>query len=257
MTMNTFKPLRLAAFALIAALATACAVADDAELDDAQIEASARAHIDLWQTSGQYYFHVVAGNGNIMLTSEGYTTRTGALNGILSVLDNGTLESRYQIFQGKDSQHYIRLRAANGRIIAMTEGYSTLSNARRAVKSMVVAVGNYVEKWALATGARFQVFEGADRQFYFNLYDEAGKVLLRSEGYRAEASGLNGAFATQQYGVEARYYQVLEASNGGFYLNLRAPNNEVVATSKVYATQADAEAARDAMMALLPKVSLL
>lgn len=258
-TMNILNPLRIASLALLVAL-SACAVADDgSDLDESTVEASSRAHFDLWQSESgsQWFFHMVSGNGQVVLSSESYTTRAGAIGGLLSVLDNGTNEGRYEIFTGADGDRYVRLKAANGAVIAVTEGYSTLSSARRAVKSSVVSLTNYVQKWATSTGARFEVFEGADGQFYFNLYAKNGAIVLRSEGYTTKAGALNGAFATQQYGVDKAFYQVLTSADGGFYLNLRAPNNEVVATSEIYATKASAERARGSIIALLPQIELL
>ena len=81
-------------FALIAVLATTfgCATADDLSLDttvgSSQADSSVRGGFDLWKAdNGEWYFHLEAGNYEILLASEGYQTRTGALNGILSILD--------------------------------------------------------------------------------------------------------------------------------------------------------------------------
>src|SRR5678816_3419468 len=79
----------------------ACATSGDEyddEYSDAESDATAPGKVDLWQsTDGQWRFHVVSGNGRNLLTSEGYTSRTGALNGVLSVLDNGVDPAQYQV----------------------------------------------------------------------------------------------------------------------------------------------------------------
>ncbi|MBT5551646.1 MAG: DUF1508 domain-containing protein [Nitrospina sp.] len=38
----------------------------------------------------QYYFHLIAPNGEIIASSEGYKSRAGAMNGIRSIKDNAT-----------------------------------------------------------------------------------------------------------------------------------------------------------------------
>jgi hypothetical protein len=236
-----------------------CAVAyeDDGISGDIS-EVGVRGHFDLYRAEdGQYYFEMVAGNGQPLLFSHGYTSRTGALGGLLSVLDNGGLESRYQIAENERGESYLELRAGNGRVIATSDPFFNDSNARRGVDSCVRAVAGYLDHWSKNTGSRFDVFEGADGSFYFRLVHEEGDKLLRSQGYVGEASALNGAFAVAEYGVTASAYDVRESSRGGYYFNVRAPNNQIIATSQVYQDEAAALEARDEIIALLPTVELL
>jgi uncharacterized protein YegP (UPF0339 family) len=240
--------------------AAGCATAGDENdaLDEASAEAAVRVSFDLWQSdNGEYYFHVAAGNGAILLASEGYQTRMGALGGILSVLDNGGIESRYTIKKGADGDYYVSLKAANGEIIAVAEGYSTSSNARRAIRTCTRSVGAYLEAWANPTGARFDVFEGHGQDFYFNLHAQNGEIVLQSEGYTTEAAALNGAFSVAENGVDPANYEILASADGGAYLNLHAANGEIIATSEVYDSKSNAVRARDAIIALLPTVELL
>lgn len=261
--MNTPNRTRAGLLAALLSLpilsATGCAFEDGESLDVAEetTEVGVRAHFDLFEgTDGQYYFDLSAGNGQVMLWSEGYQSRTGALNGILSVLDNGGLESRYTVTEGADGQFYVNLKARNGQIIAQGEGYSTASNAQRAVRTNIGAIANYLAYWNDHTGERFEVFEGKDGRFYFRLFAGNGAQVLRSQGYSSEAAALNGAFAVAEYGTDEAAYDVRESSNG-FYFNVRAPNNEVIGTSQIYSTRSNAERGRNAIIALLPTVELL
>lgn len=255
--------LRTLSFSLLLSLslaASACATGyeDDYALGEQRSEAGVRGTFDLWQgADGQYYFHLESGNHQILLSSEGYTSRTGALNGILSVLDNGGLEQRYQIKTGVDGLSYVSLAARNGEIIAVGEGYASAANARRAVKASIRAVASYLEYWDTAIGARFDVFEGRDRRFYFNLHAKNGAIVLTSQAYQTEASALNGAFSVAENGVDPEAYDLREAANGGYYFNLHAANHQIIGTSQVYSTRSNAVRARDAVVALLPDVDLL
>ena len=85
----------------------------------------------------KYYFHVRALNGEIVLQSQAYTTRTSALNGAISVNTNGALSARYTVLEAADGQYFFNLKAANGAIIARSETYATKSNASRAVGGCV------------------------------------------------------------------------------------------------------------------------
>ena len=179
--------------------AVGCATSGDEQSDeygDAVSNASIPGKVDLWKsTDGQYRFHVVSGNGRTLLTSEGYTSRTGALNGILSVLDNGVDPAMYQLNETESGGYNLRLRAGNNEIIGFTQAYSTKSNAKRAITSCVTAVTSYEDKIeSNTTGARVEVAEGSNG-FHFNLHAQNGEIVLASEHYTTKAAAYNGAFA--------------------------------------------------------------
>lgn len=85
---------------------------------------------------GKTYFRLRSGNGEIMLGSQGYTTKQSAEKGLASVETNGSDSSSYEIFETADGGWAIRLVAANGEVIARGEAYSTKSNATRAVNRL-------------------------------------------------------------------------------------------------------------------------
>lgn len=67
----------------------------------------------LKRSGDQFMFNLVAGNGQIVLTSERYTSKDGALNGISSVQTNAGNEGRYE---ATESGLKFNLKAANGQI---------------------------------------------------------------------------------------------------------------------------------------------
>jgi hypothetical protein len=249
----------LVAFALsISAVSTGCAVqADDtSDTDDA---ASAPGSFDLWQADdGQWHFHLVAGNGNTLLTSEAYSDRTAAINGILSVDANGMDSAQYQVVAAAHG-YLLHLVAGNGEVISSTEVYSTKSNATRAVTSCVNAVTSYNTKFRnKTTGARVAVVLGDSGQWHFNVFAKNGQVVLSSETYSSQAAAYNGAMAVQDAGVASFAYDVKPAVSGtSFYFNIKAANGEIVGTSQQYSTQAAAEAGRTALIALLPSIEII
>lgn len=243
--------------ALVLAATTACAV-DDPTADQATSDVTAPPHFDLWQdVAGAYHFHLRAGNGEILVTSEAYSSRTSALDGLLSVLDNGGTATRYETYTGANEQEYFTLEAANHRILATSETYSTPEAAAKGVTATIHAVGAYLTNWTTATGARFAVFEGADGHYYFDLHAANDQIVLQSQGYSSKAAALNGTFAVEADGLAAAAYRVQPAANGGYYFDLVAGNGQVIGTSEVYASLYDAQRGRDAVIALLPKIQLL
>lgn len=90
------------------------------------------------RSDGLYYFNLKAGNGEIILSSEGYTSKTGCLNGIASVKINSEYDSRYEKRIGSGDLHYFILKATNGEIIGVSEKYSSQQardNGIQAVKN--------------------------------------------------------------------------------------------------------------------------
>ena len=92
---------------------------------------------------GKSYFHLRAGNGEIMLGSQAYTASSSARGGIASVLANGADASSYEVFETDGGGYAIRLVAGNGEVIARGEAYSSKSNATRAVSRLTqILAGN-------------------------------------------------------------------------------------------------------------------
>jgi uncharacterized protein YegP (UPF0339 family) len=85
---------------------------------------------------GKAYFRLRAGNGEILLGSQGYPAKSSSKNGIASVQTNGANASSFEIFEAWDGGWGVKLLAANGEIIARGETYSSKSNATRAVNRM-------------------------------------------------------------------------------------------------------------------------
>jgi len=89
---------------------------------------------------GQWTFNLTAENNQIILTSETYTTKQAALNGIESVRANGAVAERFERRKSKDGREYFVLKAANHEIIGTSEMYVTKSNAERGVEDTMALI---------------------------------------------------------------------------------------------------------------------
>lgn len=93
---------------------------------------------------GKAYFHLRAGNGEIMLSSQAYTATSSAKVGIASVLTNGDDAAQYETFQTADGGYAFHLVAKNGEVIARSQVYSTKANADRAVAHLTEVLAHDV-----------------------------------------------------------------------------------------------------------------
>jgi uncharacterized protein YegP (UPF0339 family) len=87
-------------------------------------------------SNNQFYFNLKAANGEIILTSEMYTTKGSAQNGIDSVKTNAPLDERYERRTSSLSQPYFILKAANHEIIGKSEMYSSQAAMEKGIDSV-------------------------------------------------------------------------------------------------------------------------
>ena len=95
------------------------------------------ARFELKKTAnGEFLFNLKAGNGEIILTSERYKTKPGALNGIDSVRKNAADPHRFEQRDAAHGQPYFALKAANGEIIGHSELYSSGQGLEKGIASV-------------------------------------------------------------------------------------------------------------------------
>jgi len=83
-----------------------------------------------------FMFNLKAGNGEIILTSEMYTTKSGAENGIHSVKENAKSPDNFKALLSKKGEPYFVLRAGNNQVIGTSETYSSDSAMKNGMESV-------------------------------------------------------------------------------------------------------------------------
>lgn len=87
-------------------------------------------------SNDKYYFNLKAGNGEVILSSEMYETKSSAENGIESVKKNAPLDERYEKKTSSKGEPYFVLKAANGQTIGVSEMYSSTSARDNGIESV-------------------------------------------------------------------------------------------------------------------------
>lgn len=103
------------------------------------------------ETNTGVKFDLKATNGQVIATSEVYTTEAACKNGIESVrknapvaaVENQTVEGyetqknpKFEIYTDKAGEFRFRLKATNGQVIATSEGYKALASCENGVESV-------------------------------------------------------------------------------------------------------------------------
>lgn len=98
-----------------------------------------------------FKFNLKATNGEIIAVSEVYNTKAACLNGIESVRKNAvaanfedqTVEGfateknpKFEMYTDKKGDFRFRLKATNGQIIAVSEGYTTKNACKNGIESI-------------------------------------------------------------------------------------------------------------------------
>jgi len=84
----------------------------------------------------KYHFRLKAGNGEIILTGQGYKDKGGCENGVASVKKNGTDESKFETKEANDGRKYFVLKAGNGQIIGQSQMYKSDSGLKNGIASV-------------------------------------------------------------------------------------------------------------------------
>ncbi len=85
----------------------------------------------------EFQFNLKATNGQVILSSEGYTTKAACMNGIESVKKNSQDESKFDVLESKNGKHYFNLKATNGQIIGSSQMYESLAGCQNGVQSVM------------------------------------------------------------------------------------------------------------------------
>ena len=101
-------------------------------------------------TKAGFRFNLLATNGQVIATSETYATEDACLNGIESVrtsclggVENQTVENfevlthpKFEVYQDKAGEFRFRLKARNGQIVAVGEGYKKKASCLNGIESV-------------------------------------------------------------------------------------------------------------------------
>ncbi|MBQ8512579.1 MAG: YegP family protein [Clostridia bacterium] len=102
------------------------------------------------QTATGFKFDLKAGNGEVIATSEIYTTEAACIKGLESVkaccvgeVEDQTVEPveakkhpKFELYADKSGEYRFRLKAKNGQIIATSESYKTKTSAENGIESV-------------------------------------------------------------------------------------------------------------------------
>jgi uncharacterized protein YegP (UPF0339 family) len=111
------------------------------------------------------------------------------------------LKAKYQVYEDIAGKYRFRLRAANNKIVAVSEAYESKASCMNGVKSVQTNCNSHVEDKTVEmeklTNPKYEVFTDIDSQYRFHLKASNGEIIAASEAYETKQGVLHGIEAVQ------------------------------------------------------------
>jgi uncharacterized protein len=85
---------------------------------------------------GEFQFNLKAGNGQVILSSEGYAAKASCLNGIESVRTNSADDARFDRKESANGKFYFNLKAGNGQVVGSSQMYESEASRDNGIESV-------------------------------------------------------------------------------------------------------------------------
>lgn len=86
--------------------------------------------------NNEFQFNLKASNGQVILASEGYTTKANCKKGIESVKKNSQEDARFDRKESKNGKWYFNLKSSNGQVVGTSEIYESKASCENGIASV-------------------------------------------------------------------------------------------------------------------------
>ena len=85
---------------------------------------------------GEFRFRLKAGNGQIIITGQGYKAKASCMNGIESIKNNCQDDGMFERLTAKNGKSYFNLKSTNGQVIGASQMYASNSGMKKGIASV-------------------------------------------------------------------------------------------------------------------------
>ena len=111
------------------------------------------------------------------------------------------MEAKYQVYKDMAGKYRFRLRAANNKIVAVSEAYESKAGCMNGVKSVQNNCKSNIEdqttEMKKISNPKYEVFTDIKSEFRFHLKASNGEIIAASEAYETKQGVLHGIEAVQ------------------------------------------------------------
>ncbi len=216
-----------------------------------------------------YFFELRASNGELLLSSEEYTSMSGAVSGIETHKAN-IEKDNFKITLSKKGDYIFKLLNGKRTLLCTGANYPTEQRAESAVESTKrfaktavlqeaveelhitvpdeeeEAAPEYDEsivgKWIVSSKSD----ENGNSVYYFELFASNGEKLLSSEEYTTYVGAVNG-IATHKTNIEKDNFRITLTKRGEYIFKLLSGNGQLLCLGEHYKTKMRCENAVDSV----------
>ncbi|MBQ9734928.1 MAG: DUF1508 domain-containing protein [Clostridia bacterium] len=204
---------------------------------------------------GEYISKLAASNGEVMLSSEIYTTEEGARNGIATII-KGVDSGKFIVYQDKSKNYYYKLKTAGNRLLCVGEIYKSKERCLKAVETVkriaknspILEELNNSDTYAVYTPqpldvsdvkkglrGKWKIETTESGNYTAKLYASNGQLMLATEEVALEKSAKNAITAVKKNAAEGNFI-IDHDKFGRFYYKLRNVQKSVICIGEAYDT---------------------
>lgn len=239
----------------------------------------AKATVGKWiikeKGEGEFVVFLYANNGEIMLTSEIYTSEESARAGIDTIrknVDGGTFVN----YKDKNKNYYFKLKSVKNRILCVSETYKSEALAESAKESVKRFVSSPVQsgvekditviKYVLpkkeepvdarsAYSGKWKIEKDGDT-YMAKLFASNGELLLNSESYVSYASAKSAISTIVTNGVAGNFI-IDSDKKGRYFFKLRSAQKATLCIGETYAKLDSCQSAIESVRRFLKTAKLI
>jgi len=205
------------------------------------------------KSDDEYMAKLSASNGEVMLSSEIYSSEEGAISGIATIIKN--VESgKFIPYKNKNGNYYYKLKTSNNKLLCVGEIYKTKEQCLKSIESVkriaaeaviaedVVEDAKYIEytpekdvKYEVKGKAhgKWKVEKSEEGLFSAKLYASNGQLMLATEEVSTKATAKKAIESVKKYSADGNF--IIDRDKfGRFYYKLRNAQKSVVCIGEAY-----------------------
>ena len=206
-----------------------------------------------------FFFELRASNGEKLLSSEEYTSYSGALRGIETHKKN-ILANNFRITLSKKGHYIFKLLNGKSTLLCTGENYPSKSRCEKAMEStkrfaetavldentqelfiklppeddapIATLPDGYAGKWVIANNTDLD----GETVYYFELFANNGEKLLSSEEYSSYIGAVNG-IETHKKNISLGNFRIVLTKRGDYIYKLLNGNGQLLCLGEHYRTR--------------------
>jgi len=229
---------------------------------------------EVFQSGDGWAYDLKASNGEILVSSEIYSSKDSVLAAIDAIKRNVENGGEVRVYDDKSGKYQFKLVAKNHRVIAISANYDTQARAERASESFkkFALSANIVEidaseaaskedtpisinkRAAAKTGGKFTITKEG-KKFAWALKASNGQILVQADNFNSQATAEANIESFKENVAEGSF-KCSEDKMGRFFFKLYSPSGRVVSIGESYPAKESAESAAQTIVQLVKKAEV-